>query len=73
MPELISDGEIIKSNDSKETSNIKFWEGDNKDNEDIGLKQIETRKILNYNDTMIQFINNAGSKTLSTDVHNTFR
>lgn len=49
MPELISDDPILQKTIEKEkdTSKVKFWEGDNKDNEDIGLNQIETRKILN--------------------------
>lgn len=37
------------------------------------MTQIATRKILNYSDEMIKFINNAGTHTKSTDVHNTFR
>jgi len=74
MPQLITEsGQVATDKINPNKPSVKFWEGDNKENEDIGLKQVETRKILNYDDQMIKFINSAGSSTKSTDVHSTFR
>jgi len=73
MPELITDEAAVKAHqEMNQTSSIKMYSGECEPDNDVGLTQIATRKILNYNQDMIKFINNAGSTTKSTEVHTTF-
>lgn len=74
MPPLIQDEAAIQAQkEENKQKNIKLQTGECEPDAEVGMTQIATRKILNYSDEMIKFINNAGTHTKSTDVHNTFR